>query len=552
MNKRNGWGRCGCRARQAVLAFRSRRGYRLGLAFWSRRGYRLRLCGLAAVLLAVCGLTGCSGHIFHRGMGGQDTEISDREADGTDRQGMTAGQERGQADESAGMNRQETAERSDSQADGREAEERPDSEADGRETEEQPGSEADGRETARFDVMEGAAETLPRRYDGREQGRTSTVKDQGELGTCWAFASMLSLENALLPQEVWDFSEDHMSHDPSFHLGQENGGEYTMAMAYLLSWQGPVTEEQDPYGDGVSPENLKAVKHVQQVQVLPERDLERIKRAVMRSGGVQSSMYTTIKSASDQSQFYNRKTAAYCYPEETAPNHDVVIVGWDDDFPREAFSVEVPDDGAFICENSWGTRFGEDGFFYVSYYDGNLGTHNVVYTGIEAPDNYDRIYQSDLCGWTGQLGYGEETAWGANVYVAETREQLKAVGFYAVDQMTEYEVYVMIGVPEQPQEGGFDIGKAAVKGTLAYSGFYTVPLENGIDLKPGERFAVIVRLTTPGVIHPIAVEYDTGDGKCKIDLADGEGYISLDGLRWEHVEESQSCNICLKAYTQER
>ena len=65
----------------------------------------------------------------------------------------------------------------------------------------------------------------------------------------------------------------------------------------------------------------------------------------------------------------------------------------------------------------------------------------------------------------------------------------------------------------------------------------------------GERFAVMVCLRTPGAVHPIAVEYDAGDGKCQVDLSDGEGYISFEGMRWERVEEKQNCNICLKAYT---
>ena len=48
------------------------------------------------------------------------------------------------------------------------------------------------------------------------------------------------------------------------------------------------------------------------------------------------------------------------------------------------------------------------------------------------------------------------------------------------------------------------------------------------------------------------MEYDAGDGKCQIDLSDGEGYISFEGQRWENVEEKQNCNICLKAYTRIR
>ena len=60
---------------------------------------------------------------------------------------------------------------------------------------------------------------------------------------------------------------------------------------------------------------------------------------------------------------------------------------------------------------------------------------------------------------------------------------------------------------------------------------------------------MVIHLMTPEAIHPIAVEYDAGDGKCQIDLKDGEGYISFEGEYWENVEEQQSCNICLKAYT---
>ena len=53
-------------------------------------------------------------------------------------------------------------------------------------------------------------------------------------------------------------------------MDQNAGGDYIMSLAYLLSWQGPVTEEEDPYHDGISPVGLKAAKHVQEVRILPE------------------------------------------------------------------------------------------------------------------------------------------------------------------------------------------------------------------------------------------------------------------------------------------
>ncbi|MCC8126753.1 MAG: lectin like domain-containing protein [Clostridiales bacterium] len=389
---------------------------------------------------------------------------------------------------------------------------------------------------------------LPSHYDGRSEGRAARVRDQGELGTCWAFASLSAIESRLLPEEIWDFSEDHMSHDPNFLLGQTGGGEYTMAMAYLLSWRGPVTEEEDPYGDDFSPEDLTAAKHVQEIQILPDGDLEAIKRAVLQWGGVESSLYIDLKNASDASDFYNPETAAYCVPAESIPNHDITIVGWDDDFSREAFAGGVTSDGAFLCENSWGTEFGEDGFFYVSYEDRTIGLNNIVYTVIESTDHYTDLYQSDQCGWVGQLGYGAETAWAANVYQTEKETEIAAAGFYAIDRDTEYEVYVVQQVPDKVDGESLQKREKVADGRLTYAGYYTIPFAETIDLNAGERFAVMICLTTPGAVHPIAIEYDAGDGKCRIDLTDGEGYASPDGVSWERVEESQKCNLCLKAY----
>ncbi len=399
---------------------------------------------------------------------------------------------------------------------------------------------------------EEVSEPLPSRYDGRESGRTAPAKDQGDLGTCWAFASLLALKTSLLPEENLDFSEDHMSGNPNFELGQNDGGEYTMAMAYLLSWLGPVAESDDPYGDGVFSEKALPLKHVQEIQILPSQEQELLKRAVLEHGGVQSSLYTTLQNGLYESDYYNPQTKAYCCPVDTPPNHDVVIVGWDDDFPKESFVTEVPGDGAFLCENSWGTEFGEEGFFYVSYYDKNLGKVNVAYSGVEDTDNYDSVYQSDLCGWIGQVGYGNETSWAVNVFEAEQKEKLEAVGFYAIDRDTDYEIHVVHPVADTENPQFEKKGGLLASGHLDYSGYYTIPLKKAVKLAAGERFGIMVKLTTPGAVHPIAIEYDAGDGKCRIDLSDGEGYISPDGIKWERLETRYQCNLCLKAYTSKR
>lgn len=388
--------------------------------------------------------------------------------------------------------------------------------------------------------------SLPRFYDYRLAGRAPKVKNQGSLGTCWSFASLMALESSLMPEEPYDFSEDHMSLRNSFGLDQNDGGEYTMSMAYLTAWQGPVLEKDDPYGDGDSPEGLTAVKHVQEIQILPSKDYEKIKEAVYLYGGVQSSLYTSLKNYKSRSIYYNRDAFAYCYIGTEKPNHDVVIVGWDDNYPKENFNMNLEGDGAFICVNSWGEAFGDEGYFYVSYYDTNIGIHNILYTRIEDPDNYDNIYQSDLCGWIGQLGYGKESAYFANVYQTSDEEILEAVGFYATGPNTEYQVFAARDV-EDAQD--LNNKEPVAQGKLLNAGYYTIPLDKPIWLKEGERYGVIVKITTPGSVHPIAIEYQVEGSLTQVELGDGEGYISLRGTTWESAEEKQGCNLCLKAYT---
>ena len=76
-------------------------------------------------------------------------------------------------------------------------------------------------------------EGLPSAYDGRMTGKAPEVKNQGTFGTCWAVVTSSALESRLLPQEDIVFSADHISTQNSYAIGQEEGGAYNIAIAYL-------------------------------------------------------------------------------------------------------------------------------------------------------------------------------------------------------------------------------------------------------------------------------------------------------------------------------
>ncbi len=389
---------------------------------------------------------------------------------------------------------------------------------------------------------------IPAKYDLREQGKAPEVKNQGNNGTCWALATLTALESTMLPEQKYEFAPDHITMANSFNINPDSGGDYAMSMAYLASWQGPVLEADDPYGDGKTDKSLEARCHVQEMQIMEAGELNDIKSAVFKYGGVQTSIYTTLRGRDANGRFYNPDTFAYCYQGNEKPNHDVVIIGWDDAYSKDNFSAPPEADGAFICQNSWGKEFADDGIFYVSYYDSNIGIHNLVISGVESADNYDRIYQSDLCGSTGQLGYDRDSIYAANIFNAKGDEYIKAAGFYTSDKNSKYELYVVKDYSSTASLA--DENRIFVaEGVLSNAGYYTVKFDEPVLVQAGEGFALILHIVTPNADYPMAVEYASEDLKDSVVLYDGEGYISLNGKSWDSVEKKSNSNLCLKAYT---
>lgn len=386
---------------------------------------------------------------------------------------------------------------------------------------------------------------LPAFLDRRYLAVSAKIKNQGNDGSCWAYAAVTALENNLLPKEKEEFSVSHMLKNSGYYNNQGQAGSYNMAMAYLCAWKGPVYQIEPNVSEESDYLHKKAVKHVQEVQLIESKNYKEIKKMIFLYGEVQSSMYFTILNNEKSSSYYNKDNFSYFYNGKEKPNHDIVIVGWDDNYDKNKFIIKPEKNGAFICQNSWGNTFGDNGFFYVSYYDTNIGTINTVYTKVEEPDNYDRIYQSDEYGWVGQLGYGNEDSYFANVFTAEEPGKLMAVGFYATGPDTDFNAYVIENFKDK---GSFERKTFLTKGHLENAGYYTIPVNVQNDLIKGQKFAVVIRVHTPNSMRPVAVEFQNDAYAKRAKLGDGEGYISLYGSTWKRTESVQRSNVCLKAY----
>ncbi|HKL38576.1 MAG TPA: C1 family peptidase, partial [Bacteroidales bacterium] len=94
-----------------------------------------------------------------------------------------------------------------------------------------------------------ASQQLPARYDLREEGYVSPVRNQGAFGTCWAFAAIGSIESRWkrLEGTTRDLSEKNMATCHGYELKPDDGGNIYLATAYLSRLDGPIAEEDDPY-----------------------------------------------------------------------------------------------------------------------------------------------------------------------------------------------------------------------------------------------------------------------------------------------------------------
>jgi C1A family cysteine protease len=392
------------------------------------------------------------------------------------------------------------------------------------------------------------ADRLVAKYDLRTKNKLTPIKDQGSAGTCWTFATFGSLESYLKPGAIWDFSEQNLVDNHGFDYGVNDGGHMWMAAAYLARWSGPLKETQDPYQyaviDGVPPS-----KHVQKIIFGAKRasstDNTLIKNYVMTYGAVAVSMAWS-------SSAYRDATKAYYHSGSWTGGHAVCVVGWDDSFSKSKFASTPPGNGAFIVRNSWGSNWGESGYFYVSYYDSQFGrvNCNAVVFG-EPTTNYKGIYQYDTLGWVASA-YTDSpasTKWFANIFTATAKGSIKAVSFYTGANSNPYEIYVYTGVASnQPRSGNL---KKTVKGTVAFPGYVTIPLGSLVPVNSGQKFSIVVKLTTKNYNYPIPIEYRASGYTSAATAKTGQSFVSSNGTSWTDTTKKWSnANVCLKAFTQ--
>ena len=403
----------------------------------------------------------------------------------------------------------------------------------------------------------GVAGSLPAMYDLRDTpGKLPPVRDQGQCGSCWAFATYGSLESCLMPAETPDFSEMHLICRHGLDNGPCAGGNHLMSTACMARWGDPWNEGSQTYNppNCLNLPQIWTAKHIQDAVFIPDRtgplDNDGIKQAVMAYGGV----YTTFYWADTEIQmFYNPATASYYFYPIPAieTNHAVCVVGWRDNFNRNNFPTQPPGDGAFICRNSWGAGWGENGYFYISYYDVRFGTDNAQFRYAEPLTNYRTCFGYDRLGWTDSYGFADTQAMYGCIFTAAQGGELMGGGTYFASPGTSYSMAVYLDPTTNPSTGTYWGGKA---GTMAEMGYHTVTLDSPIPIAAGQRFSVRFCMTTPGCTTPIPIERPIKGYSSGATAAPGQSFVSSRcygiNLPWTDMTTLiANTDVCIKAFT---
>jgi C1A family cysteine protease len=384
-------------------------------------------------------------------------------------------------------------------------------------------------------------------YDLRDEGGLTSVKNQGNCGSCWTFAAMANIESVwkIDGYGTYDLSEQNLhTCNNDFDFGHCNGGNFYMSTAYMAKGIGPVTEADDPYdgdSDSICNSGFTPVKYVTEAIFIPTNETD-IKQAILDHGALYTSMYwlSSAYNSGDYTYYYNGPGDG----SDGGGGHAVTIVGWDDNK-----STASSNDGAWIIKNSWGSYWGESGYFYVSYDDTEINDFVGCYTQSIDYDPQRHIFGYDDYGRVTSYGYSDDgTDYGLVKFSAYDNYSVSKIGTYAMSAGMNLTVTVY----DDYSSGTLSNQLATASKSCTNPGYYTLDLSSSFNISTGDRFYVKVKYENGGNF-PVPVEknssgYLTGatieSGKCWLSSSGGDGSWTAVGGGTSH-----EIDMCIKAYS---
>ena len=255
-------------------------------------------------------------------------------------------------------------------------------------------------------------------------------------------------------------------------------------------------------------------------QELSAKGMEAVKSELMAGHAVSVGVFGD---AGGENAVAPETYAEYVEDDSIGANHEVCIVGWDDDYPVENFieDAQPPAPGAWLVKNSWGseTDAGPDdlgnvvnkgdwgyvddqglhtGYFWLSYYDHALSSPvSYAFDYDMADADYIIQYQYDYLPSLSDesdprdlnLTSGDE-AKTASMFTAESAFDLQSVTTMTgdADAHVHFEVYLLDKGATAPDQGQL---VAEVDDDAPYKGFHRYSLPEPARIEEGQSFSVV-------------------------------------------------------------
>jgi len=388
---------------------------------------------------------------------------------------------------------------------------------------------------------------FPLKFDLRVANLVTPVKNQGSTGSCWTFATIGSIESRWKKLETieYNLSEQNIGMCHGFDWGINDGGNDMIAAAYLTRLSGPVAETDDPY-QGLTQTECKTglipVAYAPEVVWLPNKK-DIIKEYLMKYGAIAVSMYT---GGSKMYTYYNSSDYTFYYTGETGHvDHAVLVVGWDDSKTVTGGSSSTTTTGAWIVKNSWGTTWGESGYFYVAYDDNAFLSTAAYYPYKEELGFVDELKMDDELGMVTSIGFHSEDMWGMMHIPISSPTFINSIGTFLTSDASSVHIQAY-----KTFQGDTLLKDLITEGTFSerFPGYYRFDLPFVADTDVW----VTVKYHTPNYGYPVPAETEIADYAYPEITNGGTYYYSKNGEKWDSLGadvENLDYDLCIRAYS---
>ena len=224
-----------------------------------------------------------------------------------------------------------------------------------------------------------SASGSPSSVDWRNKGVVNPVRDQGQCGSCWAFATTANAESvwAIATGDLLDLSEEFLVDCASgagyFNMGC-NGGQPDSAFKYMIN-NGQCTESSYPYEAGTT-KNAGTCKKCTAAPVHYSGCYDVVPKDQVSLMAAVSKQPVVIAIEADTRYFQSYSGGVLDSPNcGTTLDHAVEIIGYGTDNGVDYWNVR----------NSWGPTWGENGYVRIKK---TSSTNDIGICGVAAEPSF--------------------------------------------------------------------------------------------------------------------------------------------------------------------